>query len=175
MSRVAPRGRRARALGRAWRALIASVLLAGCNATTGTSVTGTGSAANATAASSSSPAPVQLGECGGARQTELPDFHLQKVDHLPEVVARVPPEYPEQAFQSRIDGIVSVLVLICADGSLQQAKVSRSVPMLDQAALESVRQWTYQPATRGGTTVAAWLETQVEFRLPPRGEPTDVR
>ena len=90
-------------------------------------------------------------------------------------IARVAPEYPEMALQSRIDGTVALLVLICADGSVQDARVTRSVPMLDQAALDAVRQWTYQPALLSGHAVAAWLETQIEFRLPPRGEPTDVR
>jgi protein TonB len=41
--------------------------------------------------------------------------------------------------------------------------------MLDQAALQAVKQWHFVPAQRGGEAVAAWVEVPIVFRLEEAG------
>jgi TonB family protein len=147
-----------------WIALSVGLGLAGC-ASTSTVTTTTPSVTAAT----------DLGHCLGPHQTEVPAWQLQKVDHLPVAIQQVPPLLPDNALEARIDGTVALLVLVCADGSLQDLKITRSIPMLDAAAIDAVRQWTFQPATIASEPVAAWTEARVEFRLPPRGASTEVR
>jgi TonB family protein len=113
--------------------------------------------------------------CLGAGQTDVPSWQLQRVDRPPEVTQQVPPTYPDIALEAGIDGTVTLLVLVCADGTIQETRVTRSIPLLDPAAIESVRQWTFQPAVDAGEAVAAWMETRVEFRLPMRREGRNVR
>jgi TonB family protein len=62
---------------------------------------------------------------------------------IPAKITHVDPVYPEQARQARIQGTVVVQVTVGTDGRVSNARVLRSIPMLDQAALDAVRQWVY--------------------------------
>jgi protein TonB len=46
------------------------------------------------------------------------------------------------------------------------ARVLRSIPLLDAAALEAVRQWRYTPTTVGGKSVPVVMTVTVAF--PPQ-------
>jgi protein TonB len=65
----------------------------------------------------------------------------------PTKITHVDPVYPEQARQARVQGIVMVQITIGTDGRVSSARVIRSIPLLDQAALDAVRQWVYDAAT----------------------------
>ncbi len=148
----------------AWVSLAIAMALGGC-------------APVAPTAGPSAPATVTAiaGDCAGAHQTEIAGWQSQKVDRLPEIVQRTPPTYPENALEAGVDGDVVIEVLICADGGVHETRVVRSVPMLDEAAVDAVRQWIFHPATLGGESIAAWVEARVEFKLPPKGAATEVR
>jgi TonB family protein len=59
----------------------------------------------------------------------------------------VPPVMPEAALRANVRGIVVLAVTIAPDGTVTNARVLRSIPLLDAAALEAVRQWRYEPST----------------------------
>jgi len=61
----------------------------------------------------------------------------------PPKITHVDPIYPEQARQAKVQGIVMVQITIGTDGRVTDARVIRSIPLLDQAALSAVRQWVY--------------------------------
>jgi TonB family protein len=61
----------------------------------------------------------------------------------PAKITHVDPVYPEQARQARIQGSVIVQITVGTDGRVSNARVIRSLPMLDQAALDAVKQWVY--------------------------------
>jgi TonB family protein len=63
----------------------------------------------------------------------------------PARILNVPPVYPEEAAASRIQGAVVIEATISAAGRISSTMVLRSVPLLDQAALDAVRQWVYEP------------------------------
>ena len=50
-------------------------------------------------------------------------------------------------------------------GNVQDAKVLRSIPLLDDAALDAVRQWEYTPTLLNGIPVAVIMTVTVDFRL----------
>lgn len=88
-----------------------------------------------------------------------------RVEELPETVSSVQPDYPELARQAGVEGTVLVLALIDRRGVVRETLIEESVPMLDQAALEAVRQWRFKPATAAGAPVAVWVSVPVRFRL----------
>lgn len=69
-------------------------------------------------------------------------------DSLPAVVHNPAPQYPSDALQARRTGRVVLRVTIASDGSVTEARVHRSsgVRSLDQAALEAVRKWRFEPS-----------------------------
>lgn len=83
----------------------------------------------------------------------------------PEAVYRAQAEYPQLAREAGVDGTVLVDALIRRDGTVEKANVVKSIPMLDGAALEAVRQWRFRPILRGGTVLRAWVRIPVKFSL----------
>jgi protein TonB len=59
----------------------------------------------------------------------------------------------------------SSTVTIGTDGKVQDAKVIHSVPQLDLAALEAVRQWEYEPTRVNGALVALIMTVVVNFAI----------
>ena len=76
----------------------------------------------------------------------------------------VAPVYPEAARQAGISGVVVVELTVGADGSVTAAKVLRSVPALDDAALDAVKQWRYQPELLNGKAVPFVVTAPVTFK-----------
>jgi TonB family protein len=75
----------------------------------------------------------------------------------------VPPVPPELAVRANVHGIVIVEVTIDVDGTVKDARILRSIPMLDAAALEAVRQWRYEPTTIDGKPVPVIMTVPVTF------------
>ena len=50
-------------------------------------------------------------------------------------------------------------------GRVTQLRVIRSVPMLDQAAMDAVRQWRYTPSMYGGHPVSVLMTITIRFTL----------
>jgi protein TonB len=83
----------------------------------------------------------------------------------PVKVRDVAPVYPQIAQAARVQGIVIIEATIGADGQVTNARVLRSVPLLDQAALEAVRQWQYTPTSLNGVPVPVIMSVTVSFVL----------
>jgi periplasmic protein TonB len=77
----------------------------------------------------------------------------------------VAPAYPELARRARVQGIVIIEAMIGADGRVEQARVGRSQPLLDDAALAAVRQWEYTPTLLNGRPTPVIMTVTVVFRL----------
>lgn len=83
----------------------------------------------------------------------------------PKKIRHVPPVYPEIARQARVQGVVIVEVLVDERGEVSDVKVLRSVPLLDQAAVDAVRQWRYTPTLLNGLPVRVVMTATVNFSL----------
>ena len=83
----------------------------------------------------------------------------------PKKIKDVKPAYPEDAKNAGVQGIVILETIIGTDGSVQEAKVLRPVPMLDKAALDAVIQWRYTPTLLNGEPVEVVMTVTVTFTL----------
>jgi len=81
------------------------------------------------------------------------------------ILNRVQPQYPPLARQTRISGTVRLHAIISKDGSIQQLEVISGHPLLQQAALDAVRQWRYQPTLLNGEPVEVDTTIDVIFSL----------
>lgn len=86
------------------------------------------------------------------------------IEH-PTKIRDVLPVYPQLAQSARVSGIVIIEAIIAKDGTVRGAKVLRSVPLLDRAALEAVRQWRYTPTTLNGIPVEVIITVTVNFSI----------
>jgi protein TonB len=77
----------------------------------------------------------------------------------------VNPTFPPFAAASRVEGTVLLEATIDEDGNVVNLIVLRSVPALDQAALEAVGQWKYEPTLLNGTPVPILMSVSVRFEL----------
>jgi protein TonB len=81
----------------------------------------------------------------------------------PSKIKDVRPIYPAIAQSSRVSGTVIVAATIGPDGKVDDAKVVRSIPLLDQAALDAVRQWEYTPTLLHGEAVSVLTTVTINF------------
>ena len=75
----------------------------------------------------------------------------------------VHPVWPEAAQRANIRGTVLVEFTITIDGNVTDARILRGVPLLDEAALECVRQWRYEPVLLNGRPVPIVTTAAVAF------------
>jgi TonB family protein len=83
----------------------------------------------------------------------------------PTKVVDVKPVYPASAKDAGIQGVVILEVSIGKDGKVTAAKVLRSIPQLDQAAIDAVKQWEYTPTLKNGVPVPVSMTVTVSFKL----------
>ena len=87
------------------------------------------------------------------------------VIRTPVKVRDVAPVYPPLAQAARVQGIVILEATIGADGRVLNARVLRSVPLLDQAAMDAVGQWQFTPTLLNGVPVPVVMTVTVQFAL----------
>jgi protein TonB len=83
----------------------------------------------------------------------------------PALVKRVPPVYPSMAVNAQVQGVVILEATVGRDGRVEDVEVLRSVPLLDKAAIEAVRQWEYEPLLLNGRAERFLLTVTVSFSL----------
>jgi len=83
----------------------------------------------------------------------------------PKKIKDVSPVYPPLAQSARVQGIVIIEATIGPQGTVTDARVLRSISLLDQAALDAVRQWEFTPTLINGVPVAIIMSVTVNFQL----------
>jgi TonB family protein len=113
--------------------------------------------------------PAAAQEAQGAATTEAPVTApqvIQRVDAVypPEAVAAV---YPPEAVAAGKEATVVLLVTVGIDGRVAETAVAESAgALLDQASIDAVQQWTFQPARRGNDFVASRIRIPFRFSGP---------
>jgi protein TonB len=92
-------------------------------------------------------------------------FHVGGNIRAPERVAFVAPVYPSVAQAAHIDGVVILEATIDESGAIRNLNVLKSIPLLDRAALDAVRQWRYAPTRLNGVAVPVIMTVTVTFTL----------
>ena len=83
----------------------------------------------------------------------------------PTKTVHVSPSYPAIARSARVSGVVILEATIAEDGSVRDVRILRSIPLLDQAAADAVRQWRFTPTLLNGQPVAVLMTVTVSFNL----------
>jgi TonB family protein len=83
----------------------------------------------------------------------------------PRKVRNVNPVYPDIAKSARVQGVVILEATIGRHGRVGEVRVLRGIPLLDQAAIDAVRQWEYTPTLLNGTPVPVIMTITVKFSL----------
>lgn len=83
----------------------------------------------------------------------------------PTRIVHVRPVYPQEAQDASVQGVVILEVRIGTDGSVEDVVVLKSIPLLDQAAIDAVRQWRYTPTLINGKAVPVIMMVTVNFTL----------
>jgi protein TonB len=83
----------------------------------------------------------------------------------PKKLVDVKPVYPEDARTAKIEGVVILGIVIGEDGSVLDTTVLRSIPALDQAAVDAVSQWVFEPTLLNGEPVEIEMTVTVNFTL----------
>lgn len=80
---------------------------------------------------------------------------------------RVNPKYPPLAQEAGIEGRVILNVFVDETGKVKNALVIKGVPNtgLDEAALEAIQKWEYEPAMQRGKPVGVWISQIIKFEL----------
>lgn len=99
--------------------------------------------------------------------------HVIHMRPMPEskILHKVMPQYSPDAADAHIHGIVRINVMIGRDGRTERIKLISGHPLLAPAALQAVRQWTYEPATVDGAPVRVITEIDIPFDLDANGHP----
>lgn len=86
----------------------------------------------------------------------------------PRKTVDVAPIYPALARMTHVDGVVILEAVIDARGTVEAVRVLRSIQLLDQAAVDAVRQWRFTPALLNGEAVPVVMTVTVKFTLQDR-------
>ena len=83
----------------------------------------------------------------------------------PQKIRHVAPAYPAIAQSARVEGTVILDATIGEDGRIGNLRVLRSIPLLDHAAIDAVRQWQFTPTLLNGEPVTVVMTVTVTFTL----------
>jgi protein TonB len=97
--------------------------------------------------------------------TPAAPIRLHSGIQAPAKIHHVAPIYPAIAVAARRDGTVILEAIIAIDGTVTSLRVLRSVPLLDDAAMDAVRQWRFTPTRLNGQPVAVVMTVTVTFTL----------
>ncbi len=90
---------------------------------------------------------------------------LHRGIRAPTKIVDAAPVYPTLAAQTHVQGLVILEATIDATGAVQSVHVLRGHPLLDQAALDAVQRWRYEPAQLNGQPIAVIMTVTVRFTL----------
>jgi len=101
-----------------------------------------------------------------AGRGEKPGFYKPGMT-MPRCTYCPDPQYTDEAREAKVQGSVTMLVLVDAEGRASQIRVVRGIGMgLDERAMQAIRGWKFVPAKDAGhRPVATWVTVEAVFRL----------
>jgi len=83
----------------------------------------------------------------------------------PKLIKEIKPVYPEKAKEAKVEGEVILEATTDIYGRVQNVKVLKSIPLLDQAAVDAVRKWVYEPMIIDGKPRGVIFTVTLTFHL----------
>jgi len=119
------------------------------------------------------PQKISSEETVSQEQYQPQEKKLQKTDPVratgeikgPKLIKKVEPVYPEEARKAGIEGIVILEATANKEGLVEDVKVLRSIPALDDAAIEAVKKWEYEPMIIDGEPHSVIFTITCNFKL----------
>jgi protein TonB len=102
---------------------------------------------------------------GQPTDTTIEEYEFFAISDKPVLVKKVNPVYPELARKAQVEGIVVVKVLISTKGNIEDVKIMKSIPMLDNAALEAARMFKFTPGKQRDRLVKVWMQIPFKFQI----------
>ncbi len=97
-----------------------------------------------------------------------PSARLFSGSHSGVLIRRVEPIYPPKAVAEKIEGVVAMQVVVGKDGKIRGVKVLSGPKMLEDAAIDAVKLWRYEPAIVDGKLAESRQYIQLTFKLGSR-------
>ena len=84
----------------------------------------------------------------------------------PKLIKKVDPVYPPEALEKKLGGLVVIEATLNSSGKVVEAKIIEgSQPLLNNAALDAVKQWEYKPYKENGKALSVSFTVTVTFSL----------
>jgi len=84
----------------------------------------------------------------------------------PAVLAKIEPEYSEEARKAKFQGTVTLYIEVDENGKPKNLRVLRALGLgLDEKAIEAVSRWKFRPGQKDGKPVTVAATVEVNFRL----------
>ena len=109
--------------------------------------------------------PVSVMSAVGEDEEEKPPIRALGDIKPPKVIRLIQPIYPDEARKAGIQGVVILEAKTDLYGHVKEVKVLRSIPALDQAAIDAVKQWIYEPMIVNREPREVIFTTTVRFQL----------
>lgn len=112
-----------------------------------------------------------VGSAGPAAADSMTPAHLDRSKPLSA------PVYPDRAQTYGMEGTVTVEVYVNSRGRIKNARIKRSSGFndLDLAAVETVMNWPFVPATKEGSPEADWASVDVVYKLPKAAPASETK
>lgn len=95
----------------------------------------------------------------------LPTVKAEGEIRPPKLMKEVKPVYPIIARNKGVEGTVTLQVITDIYGKVKNVKVLESIPLLDQAAIDAVRQWVFEPLVIDGKPRRTMFKVWVTFKV----------
>jgi len=95
-----------------------------------------------------------------------PVYRVHTGIKAPTIVTNPGPEYSDEARRERVEGVVTLAVIVTSAGDVATVRVIKSLGHgLDEKAMEAVRQWKFKPATKDGVPVSVQIAIETSFHV----------
>ncbi|MGB6804356.1 MAG: TonB family protein [Candidatus Sulfotelmatobacter sp.] len=107
---------------------------------------------------------------GGRRKNEKATEALQPQARVPAevmeklVTHRVDPDYPLEARQAKLQGVIELDIVVGRDGSVVDVRARNGPAVLAQAAVDAMRWWRFEPYRVDGKAVVVQTTVAMEFK-----------
>ena len=114
---------------------------------------------------------IALSSGTAAEQTGLAPIQVNQIEIAALIEQHVPPVYPTIAQVAHKEGTVTARLQIAPSGTVDAVLITYSIPLLDQAVLDALRQWRFRPVMSAGVPVSAVTDLDMPFflTLPENG------
>lgn len=102
-----------------------------------------------------------------AAPMEVAVFEIAEIDQAPRPLLMPQPIYPHSARMRRLSGEVELEFVVTAAGMAEHIQVLSAQPagIFDDAAIQAVQRWRFQPGVRSGADVSVRVRQKLTFRL----------